>query len=90
MFYVYILQSEKDNGYYIGYTANLSIRLLWHNEGKNKSTKNRGPLKLVYIEQYKNKNDAIKREKEIKSYKGGNAFKKIIKNNNFLQSGEVA
>ncbi|MFH1956177.1 MAG: GIY-YIG nuclease family protein [Patescibacteria group bacterium] len=78
MFYVYILQSEKDNKYYIGYTVNLSARIIWHNEGKNKSTKHRRPLKLIYIEEYKNKKDAMKREKEIKSYKGGNAFKKLL------------
>lgn len=78
MFYIYILQSEKDNGYYIGYTSNLKMRLMWHNEGKNVSTKYRRPLRLIYNERFLNKKDAIRREKEIKSYKGGNAFKTLI------------
>ena len=31
MYYVYILQSRRDNGYYIGYTADLKQRLKEHN-----------------------------------------------------------
>lgn len=83
MFCVYILQSEKDNRYYIGYTSDIKMRLIWHNEGKNVSTKHRRPLKLIYKEEFPTKKEAIQRERKIKSYKGGNEFKKIIK-------GEVA
>ena len=70
MFYVYILLSEKDNKRYIGCTENLDRRLAEHNSGLVKSTKNRRPLKLIYFEEYENKSDARKREKEIKAKKG--------------------
>lgn len=90
MFYAYILKSEKDNRYYIGYTSNINTRLIWHNEGKNISTKYRRPLILIYKEKFSTKKDAMRREREIKSYKGGNEFKKLIKHDNFLQGGEVA
>lgn len=83
MFYVYILKSEKDNRYYIGCTNNINMRLVWHNEGRNTSTKYRRPFKLVYSEEFLMKKDAIQRERKIKSYKGGNEFKKLI-------SGRVA
>ncbi len=83
MFYIYILQSGKDDKYYVGYTADLETRLMWHNEGKNTSTKYRRPLKLVYSEKFSTKKEAIQRERKIKSYKGGNEFKKLIQ-------GEVA
>lgn len=33
---------------------------------------------IVYFEKYYNAKDAYKREKQIKSYKGGNEFKKLI------------
>ncbi len=33
---------------------------------------------MVYYEKFSSKREAIKREKQIKSYKGGNAFKKLI------------
>jgi putative endonuclease len=70
MFYVYILQSEKDKKRYIGFSKNLDRRLIEHNSGLVKSTRNRKPLKLIYFEEFENKVDAMNREKEIKAKKG--------------------
>ena len=77
--YVYILQSLKDNRYYIGETNNTEQRLLFHNSGKQRSTRNRIPFRLILVEEYINRNEALKREKQIKSWKGGQAFEKLIK-----------
>jgi putative endonuclease len=77
-YFVYILQSLKDNSYYIGYTSNLENRLKYHNSGKQRYTKHRLPFKLVYSEEFDNKTDALKREKLIKHFKGGEAFKRLI------------
>ena len=41
---VYILKSEKDGGYYYGYTANLQARLIRHNDGLVRNTKARRPF----------------------------------------------
>lgn len=76
--FVYILQSLKDNKYYIGETSDVDARLEFHNSGKQRSTKNRIPFKIILIEEYDNRQDALAREKQIKSWKGGNAFKKLI------------
>ena len=70
MFYIYILLSQKDNKRYIGFTNNLDRRIEEHNSGRVKSTKNRIPLRLIYSEEFMNKTDAMKREKEIKAKKG--------------------
>ena len=78
MYYVYILQSENDGKFYIGSTSDLQARLDFHNSGKQRSTRHRIPFKIIYTEEYVDKSDALKREKQIKSYKGGNAFKKLI------------
>lgn len=78
MYYVYILKSLKDQGFYVGCTKNIEKRILEHNKGKTISLKNRRPLIVVYSEKHDNVNNAYAREKEIKSYKGGNEFKKII------------
>jgi putative endonuclease len=67
---VYILQSEKDNGYYVGLTSNLDKRLEYHNKKKVRSTKNRGPWKIAYKEVYSTRSEARDREKYLKSYKG--------------------
>jgi len=75
-YYVYILKSEKDNNFYVGYTHNLQRRVKDHNDGRVKSTKNRRPLHLVYWEGCLNQTDATKREKYLKSSWG----KRYIKN----------
>jgi putative endonuclease len=79
MIYVYVLQSLKDNGYYVGICKDLEKRLEKHNKGGVCSTKNRKPFKIVYKEDYNDYLTARIREKEIKSYKGGNRFKDLIK-----------
>jgi putative endonuclease len=78
MYWVYILQSEKDGGYYIGYTSDMDKRLRQHNSGKTRSLKHRIPLRIVYREEFNTIQQAKKRELEIKSYKGGEAFRKLI------------
>ncbi len=78
MYYVYILKSLKDGGFYVGCTKNIEKRILEHNQGKTLSLKNRRPLVVVYTEKYDNVNSAYAREKEIKSYKGGVLLKKLI------------
>ena len=77
-FYVYVLQSQKDNNFYTGYTNDIKRRIKEHNEGKNKSTKNRRPFKLIYWEGCLNQQDATSREKYLKSSWG----KRYIKNRN--------
>ena len=75
---VYILQSLKDNKYYIGSTSDVEARLYFHNAGLQRSTKNRIPFIIVYTETWLDKHQALHREKQIKNYKGGKAFKKLI------------
>ena len=76
--YVYILQSLKDFKYYIGETHDVEARLLFHNSGRQRSTKSRIPFKLILFEEFKERKEALKRENQIKSWKGGNAFKSLI------------
>jgi putative endonuclease len=78
MYYVYILRSKKTGKRYIGYTNNLKKRLQQHNSGKTKSLIKHLPLEVIKIEEYKFYEDARKREKQIKKYKSGEAFKKLI------------
>ena len=79
MVYVYILQSKKDSGYYIGISKNVQHRLNEHNLGKTTSTKNRRPFVLKYTERFNDYKAARNREIEIKSFKGGNKFKVLIR-----------
>jgi len=81
MFYVYLLYSLHDKGFYIGYTKNIEERILRHNNnGEVASTKNRRPLKLIYCEAYINKADAKGREVFLKSGAGRRFLKKQLIN----------
>ena len=66
-YYTYVMFSIKDNKHYVGWTDNLKERVLSHNKGLVKSTKNRLPLKLIYYEAGLSKEKAIAREKYFKT-----------------------
>ena len=70
MFYVYVLHSTKDNGFYIGYSTDLKRRSSEHTRGTSFATKSRGPWKLIYYEAYTEREDAEGREKFLKSGAG--------------------
>ena len=69
MYYSYVVQSEKDNGFYIGFTKNLKLRFEQHNKRLLEST-DCTPVKLIYYEACLDQNDAIRREKYLKTYNG--------------------
>lgn len=66
MNYTYILKCS-DNTFYTGWTNNLKKRVEKHNSGKGaKYTKIRLPVSLIYYEIFDTKQEAMKREYEIK------------------------
>ncbi len=79
MYYTYVLQSSKDSQFYTGFTKDLKLRFEQHNKGLVESTKTRNPLKLVYYEACIRKEDAIRREKYLKTYLGKMFLKNRLK-----------
>ena len=75
-YFVYVLLSKKDNKFYTGFTSNLNERINKHNSGEVTSTKYRTPFELVYYEGCFNQEDALHREKYLKSTYG----KRYIRN----------
>lgn len=71
MHFVYIIRSIVTGRLYFGRTDNLDERLASHNSGSVASTKDWRPWEHVYIEGYKSKQDAVRRELQLKQY--GNA-----------------
>lgn len=62
----YILKCN-DNSLYTGWTNDIVHRLKMHNEGKGaKYTRGRGPVELVYLEEFETKQEAMSREAKIK------------------------
>lgn len=78
MFYVYILESLKNEWFYVGQTNNLNDRVKRHNRRSIKSTKSRCPYKLVYYEEFDKRADAMNREWEIKKKYNTERKKKLI------------
>jgi putative endonuclease len=75
---VYVLYSELYNKHYIGYTSDIESRLKSHNELATKGyTIKYRPWKIIYTEEYNEKNEAIKREKFLKSGKGRDFIKTL-------------
>ena len=70
MYYVYVLQSIKDQKFYTGYSANLKGRFEEHKQGKVASTKKRLPMSLVYYEACLDERDARHRERYLKTHHG--------------------
>ncbi len=77
MFIVYILESLTNKSTYIGYTSDLQKRLDYHNRGLNRSTRKKGPWRLVYSECYNSKTEATKRERFLKKQKNRHFYQKI-------------
>lgn len=66
MNYTYIVKCS-DGTFYTGWTNSLKKRIACHNAGKGaKYTKTRLPVKLVYYEMFETKEEAMRREWEIK------------------------
>jgi len=78
-FVAYILQSEKSGRYYIGHSSDLEQRLTAHNAGNVRATRNKGPWKCVYFNEYDTKIEANRRELEIKKKKSRKYIDYLIK-----------
>ena len=70
MYYVYILQSLKDESYYTGLTTDVEARLKKHNSGSVEYTSTKRPFKLVWYCCFEDKIKALQFEKYLKSGSG--------------------
>ena len=69
-YYVYILASKRNGTLYIGVPSNL-IKRVWEHKEKvaDGFTKKYDVDKLLYVEYFRDPENAIKREKRLKKYK---------------------
>lgn len=76
---VYVLLSQKDHKFYIGYTSDLKQRLTAHFNGVSPATAPRRPFTLVFCEYFLSKSDAIRREKYLKTTAGKKGLRLVIR-----------
>ncbi len=79
MYYVYILKSTQESHWYTGHTSDLEKRLNTHNSGKVKSTKPFRPWTIVYHEEFPSRDEAINREKVLKTGQGRKWIRENVK-----------
>jgi len=80
MFYVYLLQSDVDSTFYVGFTEKLEQRLKQHNNGESKYTSRKILWKLVYFENFETKSEALKRELFLKKQRNKEFYQRLVKN----------
>jgi len=68
-----------NNSYYVGSCNSIENRLRLHNSGQVKSTKRYKPWRLVHLEEYKSLSEAVKRGRQVKSWKKRSAIENLIK-----------
>jgi predicted GIY-YIG superfamily endonuclease len=70
MYFVYILQSQKDESLYVGSTENVKQRLADHNGGKAKYSSSKRPYILKWFCTFPSKRQALAFEKYLKQGSG--------------------
>lgn len=81
MFWVYAVYNSKFSKIYIGQTKNLERRLTLHNTREFKrsfTSRFESDWVLIYKESHESRLEALKREKQLKSYRGRQFIKQYI------------
>src|SRR5665213_1438523 len=78
MTYVYVLESQSTKKFYIGCTAQVSVRLAEHQRGQTASTRGRGPWALAYEEEFETLSGALCRERQLKAWKSHRSIQELI------------
>lgn len=80
MFYVYAIYNELSDKIYIGQTSDLDERIRLHNEKALKGYTSRfpGEWKVIYQESVSTRQEALVREKQLKSFRGREFVKSHI------------
>ncbi len=76
--YAYILQDKISGKYYTGSCLELSTRLARHKNHTGGQTTRNGEWQLVSYKIFDDIAEARRIEKLVKSYKGGEAFRRIV------------
>lgn len=80
MYTIYAIYNKAHNKFYIGQTEDLERRLQLHNTKafKGYTASFDGEWVVIYSEEVNSRVEALKREKQLKSYQGRQFIKKFI------------
>ncbi|MBD3223298.1 MAG: GIY-YIG nuclease family protein [Caldithrix sp.] len=77
-YYVYAIYSPSLDMIYVGQTGNLQQRLHDHGKGYSKFTARANDWVLIYQESLNSRSAALKREKQLKCYRGRQFLRESI------------
>ena len=77
-YHVYAIYSSKLDLIYIGQSSHIEERISDHNRGYSTFTSRTNDWILIYCEECDSKKNALKREKQLKSFKGREFIRNII------------
>ena len=84
MYTIYVIENEISR-IYVGYTEDMEKRLKRHNGELPTKTSSftyknkKGKWRIIYTEKTETREDAIKREKQLKSYQGRQFIKNLAR-----------
>lgn len=80
MYFVYVIYNRLVNKIYIGQTKNIEERIRIHNEKIicGYTSKFKCKWEVIYLEKTKNRQEALRREKQLKSFRGREFIKNFI------------
>jgi putative endonuclease len=64
-YFTYIIESVSNKSWYIGHTSDINRRIEEHNVGENKSTRNKGPWRLIFLRDFETKLEANRFEMKL-------------------------
>ncbi|OGX05459.1 MAG: hypothetical protein A3G87_09620 [Omnitrophica bacterium RIFCSPLOWO2_12_FULL_50_11] len=79
MYYTYVLWTQAEERFYIGYTADLKRRLAEHRRNKVYTTQRYQQIQLIFYEAFLSQADAKRRENYFKSSKGKKALRMMLR-----------
>ncbi|MFH2026143.1 MAG: GIY-YIG nuclease family protein [bacterium] len=89
VFFVYVIKYENDS-YYIGQTDNIPRRWQEHISGQSAEwTKKYKPIYIPHYEEFNSREEAVAREKELKTTSGRRWIKKAIAEGRARQAGGI-
>ena len=80
MYFIYSIYNKKHNKIYIGQTESLEVRLKLHNEHvfSGYTARFDGVWIVIYTEKVRDRKEALRREKQLKSFRGRQFIKQFI------------
>lgn len=90
-YFVYILECLSSKGkksFYTGYTGSLETRIEQHSEGKGAKYTKGKQIKLLFYETFKDRGDAMRRERFIKKFSRKQKKELIKSDKNLLLTNE--